>query len=183
MTVAVLLVSLPDRHGLLKEALDSVSAQTRQPDDILVGVDPYRLGEAENMNRLARATDCDFYAFLHDDDLWEPNHLEELLAFTAEADVVVASFDTPGRPANTIERHHCDYSDLLRTNWFPPSAVIVSAEAFWAVGGFRPTTPPSDWVDWSCWRRLHEHGARFACSHRLTMHYRFGDWSNGSWRG
>lgn len=182
MTLAVLVVSLPDRHDLLKEALDSVAAQTVAPDDVLVGVDPWRLGEAANMNRLAAATDADWLALLHDDDVWEKNHLEELLAHSTEADVVVASFDTPGRPPYTIEPHHCDYRDLRRTNWFPPSAVMLRAETFWAAGGFHKARPPADWVDWNLWRRLVDRDARFVCSHEVTMHYRFGEWSNGSWR-
>ena len=74
-SIAALVVSLPERHHLLIEALDSIRAQTRQPDDVVVGIDPYRYGEVRNMNRLIDSTDCEWVAFLHDDDVWENDHL------------------------------------------------------------------------------------------------------------
>lgn len=175
-SIAAVVVSLPDRHHLLTEALASIHGQTRAPDDTVIGVDPYRLGEVGNMNRLIAATDCDWLAFLHDDDLWAPDHLA-----TAEkhldADVIVARFTLEGRPANTIEPWHDNFSDLRRTNWFPPSCVVARREVF----GEWVEPDRHRWVDWTMWNVLLDRGARFVDTHETTVAYRFGDWKNGSW--
>lgn len=180
MNVTVCLVSLPERQHLLAEAIQSALAQTLRPDAILVGIDPRVVGEAENMNRLVRAASTEWVALLHDDDLWTPWHLEA--AARHDADVIVSNVTLSGRPANTIEPHHCDYDDLRKTNWFPPSAVVVRRRALLDAGGFTDE-PPGRWVDWTCWKRLLDSGASFACTHEDTLIYRFGLAENGSWRG
>lgn len=179
MSVTVCLVSLPERHHLLVEALASVHAQTVQPDAVLVGIDWRKVGEAENMNRLIRAATTEWIAFLHDDDLWAPDHLATGL--NVDADIAVASFTLDGRPEGSIEPHHCDYDDLRGTNWFPPSAVMARREPFLARGGFLHAEHGA-WVDWTTWKSQLAQGATFACTHAKTMTYRFGNWSNGSWR-
>lgn len=179
MSIAAIVVSLPERHDLLCEALDSVRCQTRYPDDTVVGIDPRKWGEVGNMNRLIEATDCDWLAFLHDDDIWLPNHLEVACRHMDEADVIVSRFDLVGRPANTIEPQHDNFEDLRFTNWFPPSAVVVRRSVFgeWCepFGKYR-------WIDWANWNRLLTEGARFVHTNETTMLYRFGWWGNGSWR-
>jgi glycosyltransferase involved in cell wall biosynthesis len=179
MSVTVCVVSLPERHTLLAEALASVRAQTLQPDAVLIGVDPRVVGEAANMNRLVRAASTEWVAFLHDDDLWDPGHLAAGSAL--DCDVAVASFRLVGRPESSIERHHCDYDDLRHTNWFPPSTVMARREQVLAWGGFAQA-PPGAWVDWTTWRSWLAQGARFACTHEHTVSYRFGHgYGNGSW--
>lgn len=179
-TIAVLVVSLPDRHGLLTEALDSVAAQTRPPDDVLVGIDPYRYGEVANMNRLIDATDCEWLAFLHDDDLHHPDHLATAEKHFDEADVVVSRFELVGRPANSMERWHDDFEDLRFTNWFAPSGVVVRRSTF---GHWVDANERFRWIDWVNLNRLLDAGARFVDTQQATWSYRFGPWSNGSWRG
>lgn len=178
----MLVVSLPERHELLCQALESIANQTLQPDDVVVGIDPYRLGEVGNMNRLIDATDSEWLAFLHDDDLWEPNHLSEASEHFDSADFIVSRVTTVGRPQHTLERQHDDFADLEWTNWFPPSAVVVRRETFgrWCVPD---RTPPADWVDWANWRRIYRSGARMVHTNEPTLLYRFGPWSNGSWSG
>jgi glycosyltransferase involved in cell wall biosynthesis len=180
--VGVCCVSLPERFALLGEALASVHKQTWEPESILVGIDPRVVGEAENMNRLVRASSSEFVAFLHDDDLWTPDHLFAAMRCAEEtgADVVVSNVTLDGRPASSIEPHHCDYSDLLTTNWFPPSAVVARRSLVLDVGGFTQE-PDGVWVDWTMWKRLYNAGAKFACTHRDTFIYRFGAWGNGSY--
>jgi hypothetical protein len=180
-TVAAVVVSLPERHHLLRQALASVRRQTRPPDDTVVGIDPYRRGEVGNMNRLLRAVDCEWIAFLHDDDIWMPRHLEVAERYmTDDNDVIVSRFKLVGRKESTIESQHDDFEDLRTTNWFPPSAVVVRASVFgeWCApyGRFK-------WVDWANWNRLLDGGARFVHTNEVTMRYRFGWWDNGSWSG
>lgn len=181
MSIAVVVVSLPERHQLLAEAIASVYAQVWQPDDLVVGVDYSRVGEVWNNNRcLLATTDTDYVAFLHDDDLWEPRHLLNAVGvLDGGADVAVADFELVGRAAHTIEPFHDDWSDLLRTNWFPPSTVVARRSVFglWTEPEF---PPPRDWVDWSAWRRLYNAGARFERTRESTVKYRFLG-GNGSW--
>ncbi len=180
-SIAVCLVSLEERHDLLAEAIASVYAQTRRPDDLVVGVDYSRVGEVANNNRLLSATDSEWVAFLHDDDVWEPSHLATAETHFSSADVIVSDFTTPGRDTPQHFPKTDDWSRILTTNWFPPSAVVVRRSLFgkWT----EPSQPPPrDWVDWSNWRRLYSLGARFTHTNKVTMQYRFGPWSNGSWR-
>ena len=183
-SIAAVVTSLPEhaRRPLLVEAIGSVWAQTREPDDMVIGVDFSRIGEVENMNRLIRATDCDYLAFLHDDDLWEPNHLEVCEAFLDRADVVVSRFELVGRPVNTIEPWHTNFHDLMWTNWIgSPSMVVVDADVFgeWCEAGPKWGTR---WNDLANYRRLLDDGARFVDTEQVTVKYRFGPWSNGSWQ-
>lgn len=178
MSIAVLVVSLPERIELLKEALDSVHAQTLQPDDVVVGIDPRRLGEVGNMNRLIDATDSEWLAFLHDDDLWLPQHLETAMHHQ-DADVVVSRFDLVNRPWSTIEPWHEDFADLRFTNWIgSPSMVVARRETF---GHWCEPYGPFRWVDWANYNRLLDSGARFADTQTVTTQYRFMG-GNGSWR-
>jgi glycosyltransferase involved in cell wall biosynthesis len=179
-SIAALVVSLPERAHLLTEALASVHAQTRQPDDIVVGIDPRLLGEVGNMNRLIDATDSEWLAFLHDDDLWHPEHLEVCESLFDTADVVVSRFELVGRPVSTIEPWHENFEDLRFTNWIgSPSMVVARRSVFrrWCdpFGPFR-------WIDWANYNRLLESGARFADTGLVTTSYRFFG-GNGSWKG
>lgn len=181
-TIAALIVSIYERRKLLPEALESVYNQTRPPDDVVIGLDPRRLGEVENMNRLMTATDCEWVAFLHDDDLWYPNHLEVAARGIAMgiADVWVARFRSVGRPQETFPPYPDDFNHLRNDNWFPPSVVVANRSVFglWCEANHR-----YGWVDWANWNRLLDGGARFAYTGRTTVDYRFGDWGNGSWHG
>lgn len=193
-TIAALVIGLEERN-LIGEALDSVEAQTRQPDEMHWRLDGNpRLGEAGNMNELIRRTERDWIAFLHDDDLWHPEHLEAAEPYMEDYDVIVSNFRLIGRPQDTIEPYHEDFNDLRFTNWFPPSCVIARRSVFGHWSPERapmedPWFSPSDtsllhsnapWLDWANWRRLLHDGARFVRTRRSTVDYRFfGD--NGSW--
>lgn len=179
-SIAAVVVSLPERHDLLVEALDSVRCQSRPPDDTVVGIDPYKWGEVGNMNRLIEATDCDWLAFLHDDDIWLPHHLETACQHMGGADVIVSRFDLIGRPKSTIEPWHDDFNDLRRTNWIGSPSMVVARRSVWGewcepFGSYR-------WVDWANYNRVLTEGARFVDTQTTTVLYRFGPWSNGSWR-
>ncbi len=180
-TIAALVLSLPERHRLLCEALKSISDQTRPPDDTVIGIDPRRLGEADNMTRLQDATSCDWFAFLHDDDLWHPEHLAVAEKFFDTADVIVSRFDLVGRSVSTMEPWHDDFDDLRRTNWVSsPTCILARASVCdrW-VGPYDKYR----WVDWAQLNYLLDQGARFVDTRQTTVTCRFGDWGNGSWKG
>jgi hypothetical protein len=182
--IAAIVVSLPERHELLKEALDSVRAQTRPPDDIVVGVDSRHYGEVANMNRLIDSTDCEWLAFLHDDDIWEPEHLQccEETHERTLASVVVSRFELVGRPWSTIEPWHEDFNDWTWTNWVGSPSMVMAHRDIWE----RWCDPFEQyrWIDWANYNRvLRRWGAGvFADTRQRTVQYRFGDWSNGSWQ-
>lgn len=178
MTVAAVVVSLPERHELLAEALASVAAQTRPPDDVVVGVDSRRLGEVGNMNRLIGATDCDWLAFLHDDDLWMTDHLEIACQHMDAADVIVSRFDLVGRPWSTIEPWHDNFDDLRWTNWIGSPSMVVARRDAW--GLWCPPYGRYCWVDWANYNRVLDAGARFVDTGMVTTQYRFLG-GNGSW--
>lgn len=180
-TIAAVVSSLPEplRQPLLLEAIQSVWNQTRPPDDMVVGADFSRIGEVWNMNRLIRATPCDYFAFLHDDDIWLPEHLAVCEKFFDDAHVIVSRFELVGRPVNTIEPWHDNFDDLRFTNWIgSPSMVVVRRDVF---EGFRSPDSQFRWVDWGTWNQLLDSGARFVDTKTVTVQYRFGGWSSGSW--
>lgn len=180
-SIAACVISLPEklRQPLLLEAIQSVYDQTRPPDDMVVGLDWSRRGEVANANRVLRATDAEWLAFLDDDDLWHPDHLATCEKHFDVADVVVSRFEMTGRPWATMEPWHPDFEDLRFTNWIgSPSMVCVRRDVFveWC--------EPFDgrrWIDWSNYNRLLDKGARFVDTGQVTTTYRFGPWGNGSW--
>jgi len=180
-SVAAVVSSLPtkERQPLLFEAIQSVWDQTRPPDDLVIGADFSRLGEVDNMNRLIRSTSCEWLAFLHDDDLWWPDHLAVCEKHFDDADVVVSRFELVGR--TNIEPWHDNFHDLMWTNWIgSPSMVVVRKSVFgeWC----RPDGWGTQWNDLANWRRLLDKGARFVDTKQVTTSYRFGAWGNGSWQ-
>lgn len=179
-TIAAVVVSLPERYLLLMDALGSVRRQTRPADDVVVGIDSRRYGEVGNMNRLVAATDCDWVAFLHDDDTWNPDHLAVCESFFDGADVVVSRFDLVGRPWDTIEPWHDNFDDLRVTNWIgSPSMVCVRRCAF---PGFQDATQRHRWIDWQTWNSCLDVGCRFVDTQQVTTQYRFhAEFPNGSW--
>lgn len=180
-SVAAIVVSLPERHDVLTEALASVHNQTRPVDDIVVGVDPRRLGEVANMNRLIKATGSDWLAFLHDDDIWLPDHIATCEKHMDTADVIVSRFELIGRPWSSIEPWHDDFADLTWTNWIgSPSMVCARRIVF---GEWCDPYGPYRWIDWANWNRLYAAGARFADTKTVTTQYRFTHHGNGSWNG
>ena len=133
------------------------------------------------MNRLIAATDCDWLAFCHDDDLWNPDHLAVCSQFFDSADVIVSRFVLVGRPWSTIEPWHDNFDDLRWTNWIgSPSMVVARRSAF---GSWVEPCARHRWVDWCNWNRLLNAGARFADTGVRTTQYRFhAEFPNGSWR-
>src|SRR5690606_32732850 len=98
-------------------------------------------GSSRNVG--ARLATGDLLAFLDDDDMWEPDHLESLHAVLLDehADVAVGwtRSDDPGfvfariRPGLTARQ-------VVSVNpGFVGSNFLITAEAFAAVGGFDPT--------------------------------------------
>lgn len=78
LSVAVVIATIPGREKQLHEAVESVTAQHRLPDEIIVEADPERTGAATTRNRALAKVTADLVAWLDDDDLLLRNHVAAL---------------------------------------------------------------------------------------------------------
>lgn len=87
-TISVIIPAHPARarNGMLARALESVHAQTLQPDAIHVAMDVDGHGAAITRDRALRAANTDFVAFLDSDDLFLSRHLELMLRHQQKTD-------------------------------------------------------------------------------------------------
>ena len=179
MSVAAVTASIPDRAGLLQECRRSVAAQSMHVEHC---VSVASVTELENRNRaldLADQHSPEWYAFIDDDDLWMPQHIEAATEFFDEADIIVSDFTITGRD-DWRPVLYPPWDTLLLHNWFGPSVVVARASVFgrWDTP---EKDPPVDWIDHFKWRRLYEDGARFVYTNHRTAVIRFGPWGNGSY--
>lgn len=117
--------------SLLQRAVNSVHAQILQPaGGISVALDVNHAGAAATRQRALDAVRTDWVAFLDDDDLWYPNHLETLwrLAQDNSADYVYSWFDGNdpfpkhrGRQMDVDDPHHTTMTVMVRT-WIAKQA-------------------------------------------------------------
>jgi glycosyltransferase involved in cell wall biosynthesis len=159
VTVAAVIPTIPGREQLLEQAIRSVQAQTRQPDESHIVQDTHRQGAAWARNQALADAGTDWVAFLDDDDEWLPHHLEVLLdcAEATGADVVYPHFTVAGGTVD-LPRHCGDPFDpdlIRRANWIPVTTL----------GGF-PTPGTVEWPladaeDWGFLIRLVDAGAKF----------------------
>ncbi len=137
----------PDGELWLTHALRSVAAQTLQPCEVIVGLDPghefsgchanglqvswangHVKGHQAATNAACKQTNGTLIAMLEDDDVWEPEHLETLYRAMQEhgADFVSCSQQqvTP------------DGADLDVFHFATASTWLMQRGAWLAVGGF-----------------------------------------------
>lgn len=177
MNIAVVTPSLPARSKMLGEAIESVKSQTLQPKCHLVAMG---LGRSIARNAMVDAAyfrlGCTWLAFLDDDDLLLPNHLE-LLASAADSqtDLVYSRCEVQaeagvGHPDISSWRRPWSPSDIMVANWIPVT-VLMRASTFLDLGGFEPTTEPRE--DWDLWQRLAKIDGAVNCVDEVTWIYRF----------
>lgn len=167
-TIAVITPTLPERRLMLMENMASVYNQTLKPTEHLIGIDYEKVGPVYIRNKLAFATKCEWLAFLDDDDLMMPRHLELLAAASRDQDVVWSESQVWGRPGFNV-KHICSTKALDAGNHIPIT-VLVRKSSFVDAGGF-PEVPYSE--DWELWKTLRDKGAGFACVHETTWIYRW----------
>lgn len=143
-TVGLAIAAIPCRPRLLTEALASVCAQHLMPDQIAVELDCSRSGAAPTRNRAWRRLTTDYVAFLDDDDLLKPWHLERLIARAEQddADLVYPWF--------FVEGGTDPFPDHYGRPWDPASPCQTTITCLWkrtaleAVGGFPTATDGLD---------------------------------------
>lgn len=170
------IVHLPGA-GLYEQAVTSVANQTVEPAGGLhVALDVDREGAAATRQRaldLAAASGAEFVAFLDDDDLWYPRHLEVHYGLLREhnADVAYSWFDGnqpfgPNPPHrglawNPQTPHHITMCITVRTKL----AVQVPFRSDLATAGCANE-------DWAYVLGLNGLGAKFVGTGEVTWHYR-----------
>ena len=196
-TVAVVIPTIPGREESLQRALRSVTAQTRQPHQIVIEPDPDRTGAAATRNRALDRVTCEWTAFLDDDDTLYPQHLQRLLK-TAEAtgaDLVYPWYDginatgilTTVRDGRHVEPFDVPFGPeqrehLLSTANFVPITCLVRTALLRQVGGFSPppwASPDNPCEDWGCWIKLLNAGAVFTHLPSVTWTWRPSDHTSG----
>jgi glycosyltransferase involved in cell wall biosynthesis len=164
--VTVVTPSLPERARMLSEAVESVGRQTRPPVAHLVGVDTQRRGPAMIRNQLLAAVETEWVAFLDDDDLLKPDHLELLAGHDADVVIPYCEFDGPPLPPR-----YCNQPfnrDKLEQHGIFPITVVARTAVIREAGCFGPER----YEDWALWNRLADSGARFEVIPTVTWTYR-----------
>jgi glycosyltransferase involved in cell wall biosynthesis len=178
MRVTVVIPSIPPRRDFLAEAFASVLAQTRSPDAISVVIDHHHEGPAVTRNKGLFSVQTEWVAFLDDDDLLFPRHLERLLAHAeeTEADLVYPWF----WPSNGIDplgwfAEPFDPIVLRRENYIPVTT-LVRTDLAQKVGGF-PRALCDEWPrpfeDHGFLVRLLDAGAKFEHLPEVTWLWRY----------
>lgn len=114
------------RNGMLKRAVDSVLAQTRPPDALVVAIDHLGEGAAATRQRGLQQVQTDYVAFLDSDDEMKPEHIERHLDVVEQlgASFVYAWFDAVGAsdplghfgiPFNPHTPHHTTITVVCET--------------------------------------------------------------------
>ena len=179
MTISVLTPTIDGRQAMLVECMASVAAQTYTDVEHVVRVDQLGVGPAAVRNLAAVEASGDWLAFLDDDDLFLPHHLETLALFTPDFDVIYSIATIQGRPGFNPQRNVFDADRLRQSNYIPCTG-MVRRSFFEQVGGF-----PDDlrgYEDYGLWLALLDAGARFVCVPETTWIYRFGSWDSRSKR-
>lgn len=183
MTVAIVIPTIPPRHGMVLEAVESVLNQAADGVIPIVVQDRRREGAWATRNQgIAHACsmDVDWIGFLDDDDLLLSNHVETLLQVARDHDarVVWSWFDVEGG-RDPFPLHRGKPYDPEHPHIFPiPYLVEATAmrQMFHETGGFQADpNGTGNWLiqDWpvvdALWRITE--GA-FACTPEVTWIWR-----------
>lgn len=197
-----IVVRTKDRPDLLAEAMASIAKSTyRRAEVVLVndGGQPPKLpqvfpfpivvvemetnqGRAAAANAGVEAATGEYFCFLDDDDLMEPEHLETLVGLVGAAGVRVAYTDAavgvyelaPGHGWREVERRlpysrDFDPDLLLVDNYIPFNTLMIERALFEEVGRF--DSEFAFFEDWEFLIRLAA-AARFHHLPRVTAEYR-----------
>lgn len=169
---AVITPTIEGREALLVECVESVRAQTVACAHH-VYLDAERLGPAIIRNTIMHRLGCEFVAFLDDDDLLDPDHIETLLdaAIAHDADVAFSWYRSEGAPETERVPAWDDYAYgvMLGGRNLVPVTVVAKRQAVLDAGGF---WPEDRYEDHALWLRMLARGARFVVVPRETWTYR-----------
>lgn len=169
--VTIIIPHIPARPNALSHAVKSAAVQTVRPTDIIIATDTQREGSAVTRNRALDRATTTWVAFLDDDDLLLPNHLEVLLknAEDTDADVSYAGCRVLDPMRRDVPVHE-DWGrfgrefdpDLLRQKSYLPVTSLVRTELAQRARFGPPAGVITDYDDWGFYVRLLDLGAKFS---------------------
>lgn len=183
--VTALIPHIPVRPNGLAAAIKSVAVQTQRVTAIAVEVDLERTGSAATRNRALARVDTSWVAFLDDDDIWYPDHVDELL-ITAErtgADVVYPGCDVvnPALGGKIPLREEWGRfmqpfsAELLRQRSYIPVTSLVRSELACTARFGPPAGVDTPYDDWGFYVRLLDAGAKFVHLPKITWLWHHND--------
>jgi len=145
--VTVVIPAMPTRMHYLNEALDSVIRQTLSPDAIIVEFDSKREGAWATRNKAMLKANTKWTAFLDDDDMFMPHHLEFLRrkADQESLDLCWGWFEVQGG-TDPFPNHRGRTYDPNDPHSFPISVLVKTSFlhlAYAEMGGFQSDTTGS----------------------------------------
>lgn len=177
--ISVLTATLPEREGMLAEAVASVKQQGHEVQH-LIGVDHTRRGAGPVLNDLLADAVGEWVMVVDDDDLLLPHHLDTIQPVIESDgwDVIYTLPEVEGGGFFNYERPY-DPQMLRRFNMVSHNAAMRT-ELVRQVGGWAPVKE----FDWRMFQALSGIGARFCRLPERTWVYRvdheFGNWSRGT---
>ena len=130
-------------------------------------------GPGSSRNLGITSTNCEWVAFLDDDDRWFSDKIRLQVNFTVDSDVVCANalrssggMYFRGTQARTLSRR-----GLLLSNLVITSTCMVRRAALEAIGGFSTDFALLGVEDYECWLRLVDSGACFTYLDRPVIEY------------
>lgn len=161
------------RKGMLEDAVASVKYQTIPVHRHIIAEDFNGRPDACR-NELVQKSDAEWIAFLDDDDIFYPRHLELLYKVAQEenASMVYSRCDYP--PGMGADRFPIDRFDegVLRAANYIPITVLMRKQAFIDVGMFPIPVQFHGYEDWFLWLALMDHGHKIAFCPDTTWLYR-----------
>lgn len=136
-----------------RAAVESVDAQTVQPDCVHIVLRPGGPGKARNLGVL-ECPGADYLTFLDDDDTWKPGYIERMVELLQEYDVAICSFDDGNKQVLPPRTNRALYKSLARGAGIAHgSGLTCRASAFALLGGFSEELMQSEVWDF-CWRAV-----------------------------
>lgn len=182
-----ILMATYNRRELLPRAIASILAQTMPAweliivndggdsvadivsgfnDDRIIYRDAEHRSKGQAVNTAFSLSTGEYIAYLDDDDLWFPEHLERALFFLQNVPGVAMTYSdmvettiTTAQDGQTETVRRCPYqsgqvsfADLLECNCIPGITVVHTRELFEQTGGMDPDLQVL--IDFDLWRRL-----------------------------
>lgn len=170
--IAIITPTIEGREELLAEAAVSVDQQTVGVTHHII-MDICGSGPAELRNLVLERVESDWVAFLDDDDLLDPDHIETLAGAIndQDADLAFSWYRSQGAPETERVHEWDDYAlgVMLSGRNLIPVTVLARRQAILDAGGFNYE---DRYEDHQLWLRMLRNGCRFAVVPRETWTYR-----------
>lgn len=160
MLVSVIIPTY-NRKEFLKEAIESVRAQTFQDFELIVIEDREQKGPAAARNKGASRAKGKYVAFLDSDDLWEKKKLEKQIKFLQDNPEYKICYTNEtwirnGEHLNQMKKHQKFHGRIfdrcLPLCIISCSSIIMEISVFEKMGGFDESFPVCE--DYEFWLRL-----------------------------